>query len=85
MIAHHAIGCERFFAIGFHAGRIEYRPEFDIAGDAARQVDRGYALTDDERPHVERVCRLVSGMPLGIELAAAWASTLPCSEIADEI
>jgi predicted ATPase/class 3 adenylate cyclase len=53
--------------------------------DRARQVDGGYALTDDERPHVERVCRLVSGMPLGIELAAAWASTLPCSEIADEI
>jgi predicted ATPase/class 3 adenylate cyclase len=53
--------------------------------DRARQVDGGYALTDDERPHVERVCRLVNGMPLGIELAAAWASTLPCSEIADEI
>jgi len=53
--------------------------------DRARQVDRGYALTEGERPHVERVCRLVSGMPLGIELAAAWASTLPCSEIADEI
>jgi predicted ATPase len=52
--------------------------------DRARQVDRGYALADDERPHVERVCRLVSGMPLGIELAAAWASTLPCSEIADD-
>ncbi|MGH3053604.1 MAG: ATP-binding protein, partial [Gaiellaceae bacterium] len=53
--------------------------------DRARQVDRGYALTDSERPHVERVCRLVNGMPLGIELAAAWAATLPCSEIADEI
>jgi predicted ATPase len=53
--------------------------------DRARQVDAGYALTDDERPHVERVCRLVNGMPLGIELAAAWASTLPCREIADEI
>jgi predicted ATPase/class 3 adenylate cyclase len=53
--------------------------------DRARQVDGGYALTDSERPHVERLCRLVSGMPLGIELAAAWASTLPCSEIADEI
>ena len=53
--------------------------------DRARQVDGGYALTEDERPHAERVCRLVSGMPLGIELAAAWASTLPCSEIADEI
>jgi predicted ATPase len=53
--------------------------------DRARQVDSGYTLTDEERPHVERVCQLVNGMPLGIELAAAWASTLPCSEIADEI
>ena len=53
--------------------------------DRARQVDGAYALTDSDRPHVERVCRLVNGMPLGIELAAAWASTLPCSEIADEI
>ena len=24
-------------------------------------------------------------MPLGIELAAAWVSVLPCAEIADEI
>jgi predicted ATPase len=53
--------------------------------DRARQVESGYTLSDEERPHVERVCRLVNGMPLGIELAAAWASTLPCSEIADEI
>jgi predicted ATPase/class 3 adenylate cyclase len=53
--------------------------------DRARQVDPAYALSDDERPHVERVCRLVNGMPLGIELAAAWASTLPAHEIADEI
>ena len=53
--------------------------------DRARQVDSGYTLSDEERPHVERVCRLVNGMPLGIELAAAWASTLPCSDIADEI
>jgi predicted ATPase/class 3 adenylate cyclase len=53
--------------------------------DRARQVDSRYTLTDGERSDVERVCRLVNGMPLGIELAAAWASTLPCSEIADEI
>jgi predicted ATPase len=53
--------------------------------DRARQVESGYTLSDEERPHVQRVCHLVNGMPLGIELAAAWASTLPCSEIADEI
>jgi predicted ATPase len=56
-----------------------------LFADRARQVDSDYTISDAERPHVERVCHLVNGMPLGIELAAAWASTLPCSEIADEI
>ena len=32
-----------------------------------------------------RICRLVEGMPLGIELAAAWVRVLPLGEIADEI
>jgi predicted ATPase/DNA-binding SARP family transcriptional activator/DNA-binding CsgD family transcriptional regulator/tetratricopeptide (TPR) repeat protein len=32
-----------------------------------------------------RVCRLVAGMPLAIELAAAWVATLSCTEIAEEI
>src|SRR5262249_19282728 len=32
-----------------------------------------------------RICRLVEGMPLGIELAAAWVRVLPLTEIADEI
>ena len=66
-------------------GSMADTPAVSLFVDRARQVDSGYALTDSERPHVERVCRLVNGMPLGIELAAAWAATLPCSEIADEI
>ena len=37
------------------------------------------------RPQVARICRLVEGMPLGIELAAAWTPVLPPAEIADEI
>jgi predicted ATPase/class 3 adenylate cyclase/tetratricopeptide (TPR) repeat protein len=53
--------------------------------DRARQVDAGFVLVDEERPQVERVCRLVHGMPLGIELAAAWVSMLSVAEIADEI
>jgi predicted ATPase len=32
-----------------------------------------------------RVCRLVEGMPLGLELAASWAGLMPLSSIADEI
>jgi predicted ATPase len=53
--------------------------------ERARQADASFALTEDVQPQVARVCRLVEGMPLGIELAAAWTSMLPCAEIADEI
>jgi predicted ATPase/class 3 adenylate cyclase len=42
-------------------------------------------LDDAESSQALRICRLVDGMPLGIELAASWASVLSCAEIADEI
>jgi tetratricopeptide (TPR) repeat protein len=32
-----------------------------------------------------RICRLVQGLPLAIELAAAWTRLLSCAEIADEV
>ena len=51
----------------------------------ARQADSRFTLSADERPYVSTICRLVEGMPLGIELAAAWVSVLSCHEIANEI
>ncbi len=36
-------------------------------------------------PAIIRICELVGGMPLGIELAAAWTPLLTCHEIAAEI
>lgn len=51
----------------------------------AQQSDTGFTLSADELPHVNHICRLVEGMPLGIELAAAWVSVLSCQEIAREI
>jgi predicted ATPase len=53
--------------------------------ERAAQVVSGFAPDDGEYSHVLRICRLVDGMPLGIELAASWASVLSCAEIADEI
>ncbi len=38
-----------------------------------------------EWPHIASICRLVEGMPLGIELAASWVGTLSCAEIAAEL
>jgi predicted ATPase len=43
------------------------------------------APLDEEMASVVRICRLVEGMPLGIELAAAWTHTFSCQEIASQI
>jgi predicted ATPase/DNA-binding NarL/FixJ family response regulator len=40
---------------------------------------------DKEVDAVIQICRLVEGMPLALELAAAWRKTLNCQEIAAEI
>lgn len=40
-----------------------------------------FALTSETTPKVERLCRAVEGLPLAIELAAAWTNTLPIDEL----
>ncbi|MCP4995971.1 MAG: hypothetical protein GY934_19660 [Gammaproteobacteria bacterium] len=51
----------------------------------AQQIQNGFSLSARESPGLVRICRLVEGMPLGIELATAWVRTLSCQEIAREI
>jgi predicted ATPase/transcriptional regulator with XRE-family HTH domain len=51
----------------------------------ARQMGADVTATTDEREAVWQICRLVEGLPLGLELAAAWVRTLSCQEIAQEI
>ncbi len=45
----------------------------------------GFNATPEDYPAIVRICRLVEGNPLGIQLAAAWARSLSYSEIAQEI
>lgn len=42
-------------------------------------------FSEDDYAAITRICRLVEGLPLAIELAAAWTHILSCSEIAQEI
>lgn len=53
----------------------------------ARQAERarGTPLTPAEYADAVRICRLLDGVPLAIELAAGWARSLSCAEIADEL
>ena len=50
----------------------------------ARQMHPNFDL-QAELPNVVRICRLLAGMPLALELAAAWVRTLSCRDIVQEI
>lgn len=51
----------------------------------ARRARRDFALTDENYAAAIRICRLVEGMPLALELAGAWARALSCEQIAAHI
>ncbi|MBV7334805.1 tetratricopeptide repeat protein [Chloroflexi bacterium TSY] len=52
--------------------------------ERARQVRHDFAV-DEDPAALNRICQLVDGMPLALELAATWARSLTCAEIAAEI
>ncbi len=52
---------------------------------SARRVKPDYILLPGDRAAMVRICQLVEGLPLGIELAASWVRTLSCSEIMKEL
>ena len=53
--------------------------------ERASQVAPDFSLDNDEQIEARRICTLVEGLPLGVELAASWVSVLSCAEIANEI
>jgi predicted ATPase/DNA-binding SARP family transcriptional activator/Tfp pilus assembly protein PilF len=51
----------------------------------ARKVQSHFTLTDNDHDALLRICRLLGGMPLAIQLAASWVRVLSLAEIAQEI
>jgi len=45
----------------------------------------GFELSDDDLLYLVRICRLVDGTPLALELAASWVDMLSLNDIAKEI
>ncbi|MBN1246413.1 MAG: tetratricopeptide repeat protein [Anaerolineae bacterium] len=79
-------------------GGLPYPSSLDLIGAAplrygalalfrqrAVQVQRHFALTEEVLPAVIRICALVDGLPLGIELAAAAVAERSCPEIAEAL
>jgi predicted ATPase/transcriptional regulator with XRE-family HTH domain len=66
-------------------GRAEEYSAVALFVQSAQRAQIGFELRSEETPSVVHICQLVEGMPLGIQLAAAWVSVLTCGEIAKEI
>lgn len=66
-------------------GMLPY-PSVQLFLQSAHRAAPDFDLVDDEQTNcVAAIIRLVDGLPLGIELAAAWLEMMPLNEIADEI
>ncbi len=52
---------------------------------SAKRVLPGFKLREQDRQWVLKICQIMEGLPLGIELSAAWVGLLSVEEIAKEI
>lgn len=64
---------------------VEQTPAYRLFVDRYSRLQPRFRPTDEDRAAIARVCRLVAGMPLAIEMAASWGRVLTCSEIAERI
>ena len=53
--------------------------------DRAQRVQRKFQLAPENAAAIARICRLVEGLPLAIELAASTVNVQSCAAIADDI
>ena len=63
-------------------------PTYDAVSlflQSARRANASFSPTEEDWQAISRTVSLLQGLPLGIELAAAWARTMSCQTIADEI
>jgi predicted ATPase/DNA-binding CsgD family transcriptional regulator len=64
---------------------LEREPAVELFIDRAGLASGGFAVDADGRALVERICRRLDGLPLAIELAAAWTRVLSPGEILDRL
>lgn len=78
----------------FNLGGLSYPPEghpsanhsaVQLFVEAARRARYGFEVDGEGLDCVGRICRLIEGLPLAIEIAAAWVEVLSLEQIAAEI
>ncbi|HSM56584.1 MAG TPA: tetratricopeptide repeat protein [Candidatus Sulfomarinibacteraceae bacterium] len=56
-----------------------------LFAQAAQRVRKDFSLATTDREAVVRICRMVEGVPLALELAASWTRLLTAREIAGKV
>jgi predicted ATPase len=70
------------------SGAVERAEDFSgiqLCVQSVRRVRADFDLTPAAAGEMAQICAAVSGMPLGIVLAASWANVLTLSEISSEV
>lgn len=70
---------------GDDSSEIETYSAVQLFVQNARRVNVSFELSVFQKLAVARICHMVGGMPLGIELAAAWVRVLSPEQIAAEL
>lgn len=56
-----------------------------LFAERSKRVKPAFEITNEDLPFILEICRLVQGLPLGLELAAVWVRTMSPDEIASAI
>ncbi len=56
-----------------------------LFADRAHRLNKQFSLHGETLQHVVRICQVVEGLPLGLELAATWSRDLGVGELADAL
>ncbi len=67
------------------AAEVEHFDAIQLFVERARLALPGFTLTDHNATPVTAICQRLDGIPLGIELAAAWVYLLSPTQIADHL
>ena len=68
-----------------YVGRLEEYDSIELFLRSAQRIRSDFQISEEERKFLVQISQLVQGVPLAIELAAAWVGILSCEEIAQEI
>lgn len=68
-----------------HTDGSDYFDAIALFVQRARQARPDFVLNEEDKTEVVRLCQLVEGMPLAIELAASWIRILSPAEVAAEV